>query len=351
MRRVCLMLLALTLYAGAVLAQSEGLAALRQQGYVRVCADPANLPFTSNDAATPGFEVELARLIARELGVEARLEWHATFARALRPLRTGGCDLFMGLPAEAHFTEANPWISVSRPYYTMGHAMVVKAATGIATLDDLKGKRVAVDATSVADFYLFDQGLERGIYRGQEAAFRAVVTDEAAAALLWLPVANWLARHDATLRVIPLAEARLEFPIGAGVRRRDRDLAAAVDQALERLQSSGEAQAVLEHYGAVARPGALPTSQAPVPTPVPGANEAGRVLFSNACSRCHGAEGVGSGMGGAVPAIRHYDGGQEKFLRIVQNGKKGTPMGPFKGILTVEEILNIYHYLTSLPRQ
>src|SRR5262245_53171839 len=163
MRRVCLMLMALTLYAGVVLAQSEGLEALRQQSYVRVCADPANMPFTSTDATTPGFEVELARLIARELGVEARLEWHATLARVLQPLRAGRCDLFMGLPAEARFIEGNPWLSVSRPYYTMRHAIVAKAATGIAALDDLKGKRVAVDAISVADFYLFDQGLERGI--------------------------------------------------------------------------------------------------------------------------------------------------------------------------------------------
>jgi polar amino acid transport system substrate-binding protein len=351
MRRICLMLMALTLYAGIALAQSEGLEALRQKGYVRVCANPANLPFTSNDATTPGFEVELARLITRELGVEARLEWHATSVRALRPLRTGKCDLFMGLPAEARFTEKNPWVSVSRPYYTMGHGIVAKAATDIATLDDLKGQRVAVDATSVADFYLFDQGLERGIYRGQEVAFRAVVTGEAAAALLWLPVASWLARGDATLRVVPLSEARLEFPIGAGVRRRDRDLIAAVDRALEQLQSRGEMQAVLARYGAVATSPALPESKAVVPVPVPASSEAGRSLFSTACSHCHGAEGIGRGVGGTVPAIRHYEGGQEKFLRIVQNGKKGTPMGAFKSILTQEVILSIYQYLTSLPRQ
>ena len=351
MRRVCRMLMALTLYAGLALAQSEGLEALHQKGYVRVCADPANLPFTSNDAATPGFELELARLITRELGVEARMEWHATFVRALRPLRTGGCDLFMGLPAEARFTKDNPWVSVSRPYYTTGHAIVAKAATGIATLDDLKGKRVAVDATSVADFYLFDQGLERGIYRGQVAAFRAVVTGEAAAALLWLPVASWLARGDATLHVVPLSEARLEFPIGVGVRRRDRELAEAVDRALERLQSSGEAQAVLAHYGAVAASQTLPESKAAVPVSAPASSEAGRSLFSTACSHCHRAEGIGGGVGGAVPSIRNYEDGQEKFLRIVQNGKKGTPMGAFKSILTEEEILRIYQYLTSLPRQ
>src|SRR5215467_8321609 len=101
MRCVLAILGALTLSMGVALAQQEGLEALRQRGYVRVCADPANLPFASTEATTPGFEVELARLIARELGMEARLEWYATVVRALRPLRTGGCDLFMGLPAEA----------------------------------------------------------------------------------------------------------------------------------------------------------------------------------------------------------------------------------------------------------
>ena len=283
----------LTLSVGVALAQQEGLEALRERGYVRVCADPSNLPFSSTEATTPGFEVELARLIARELGIEARLEWHLTFVRALQPLRAGKCDLFMGLPTDERFTEGNPWMSVSRPYYVMSHAIVAKADARIAALDDLRGKRVAIDAASVADFYLFDKGIERGIYKGQEATFRAVVTGEAAAALLWLPVASWLARGDTTLRVVSLSEARLEFPIGVGVRRRDRDLVAAVERALERLQSSGEAQAVLARYGAVAASPTLPVSKAAVPVSAPALSEAGRSLFSTACSRCHGAEGIG----------------------------------------------------------
>ena len=202
-----------------------------------------------------------------------------------------------------------------------------KLTLGIATPDDLRGKRVAIDAASVADFYLFDKGIERGIYKGQEAAFRAVVTGEAAAALLWLPVASWLARGDATLRVVPLSEARLEFPIGVGVRRRDRDLAEAVDRALERLQSSGEAQAVLARYGAVAASPALPESKAAVPVSAPASSEAGRSLFSTACSHCHRAEGIGGGVGGAVPTIRNYEGGQEKFLRDRPERQEGDAHG------------------------
>src|SRR5215471_2129911 len=97
MRRALVILGALTLCVGVALAQQEGLEALRQRGYVHVCADPSNLPFASTEAATPGFEVELTLLIACELGLEARMEWHLTFVRALQPLRVGKCDLFIGL--------------------------------------------------------------------------------------------------------------------------------------------------------------------------------------------------------------------------------------------------------------
>jgi polar amino acid transport system substrate-binding protein len=320
MRRLLLILTALILAVGLAAAEQEGLDAIRQQGYLRVCADPSNLPFSSSDPATPGFEVELARLLARELGIEARFQWSLTLVHPLQPLREGACDLFMGLPKDDRFTEGNPWAAVSRPYYVMSHALVTKADAGVETLGDVTGKRVAVDAASVADFYLFYAGHQRGLYKGQEEAFGAVVSGEAPAAFLWLPVASWLAQGKPELRVIPVTDPRLEFPIGAGMRRRDRELAAAVDQAIGRLQDSGEAQ-----------------------DPV----AAGRTVFATVCSRCHGAEGVGGGPGGTVPTIRNYAGGQEKFLRIVENGKQGTAMAPFKGILTWEEILSVYQYLTS----
>jgi mono/diheme cytochrome c family protein len=110
-------------------------------------------------------------------------------------------------------------------------------------------------------------------------------------------------------------------------------------------------------YGRMAGFAQTPEPQHPSPS-TPERIAKGRELYLGAgCYACHGLEatgrgkqGTGGGVGSAVPAIRHYDGGQEQFLRIVQNGKQGTLMGPFKGILTDEEILSIYQYLISLPR-
>jgi len=337
--------------AGAEAAQHEGLAAVKERGFLRVCADPSNLPYSSNDPATPGFEVELAGLIARELGVDARPEWNPTYVRALKPLRDGACELFMGLPQDARFREGNPWIAVSRPYYVMTHALVAKADAGNVTIAGLAGKRVAVELASIAEFYIAYREVERGLYRTQEAAFRAAADGQAVAAFLWLPVAAWLARGRSDLRVVPVSDSGLEFPIGAGVRRRDPGLAAAVDSAVERLLASGELRAILLRYGAVPVPRGRLAGGAIVPVQAKDPIDAGRSLFSTACSRCHGAEGVGGGTGGVIPPIRSYDGGWDKFYRIVWTGRRNTAMAAFKGILSPEEVRALYEYLTSLPKQ
>ena len=347
-----LALVALTWAAGVEAAQHEGLEAVRVRGYLRVCADPANLPYSSNDTATPGFEVELATLVARELGVIPRLEWHNTFVRALKPLRDGACELFMGLPPDRRFREGNPWIAVSRPYYTMAHGLVTRADAGPLTVADLKGQRVAVELASIAEVHVGYRDVERALYKTQEQAFRAVTDGSAVAALVWLPVAGWLSRNRPELRVTPLTDEGLAFPIGAGVRRRDPGLAAAVDRAIERLLESGQVGAILAKYRAVpTKTGARRLPSDIVLTQARDPLDAGRSLFSTACSRCHGAEGVGGGTGGALPRLRNYDGGYDKFYRLVWEGRKNTAMAAFKGILSPDEVRALYEYLTALPRQ
>ncbi len=334
--------------AGAEASEHEGLAAVRQRGYLKVCADPSNLPYSSNDSSTPGFEVELARLVAGQLGVEARFSWQTTYQRALKPLRDGACELFMGLPTDPRFRDGNPWIAVSRPYYVMIHGLVTRAGSPDVTLAALTGKRVAVEMASIAEFHIGYKDIERGLYRTQTQAFSAAADGSAVAALLWYPVAAWLARGRADLQVVPVREEKLDFSIGAGVRRRDPGLAPAVDAAVGRLLEGGRAQEVLARYGAV--PPARSQGDRIVLAQARDPVEVGRSLFSTACSRCHGAEGAGGGVGGNLPVLRSYDGGQEKFFRIVMNGRKNTAMGGFKGILSEQEVLDIYQYLLSLKK-
>jgi len=98
---------------------------------IRLCADPSNLPFSSQDAKRPGFEVEIARAIAEALGAEFSVHWFPTAREflALRQLYDGRCDLFMGLPLTGRFTDDKPRLIFSAPYYVM-RQVVVSPGTG-----------------------------------------------------------------------------------------------------------------------------------------------------------------------------------------------------------------------------
>ena len=243
--------LLITTVGSSVFADEGGHAPLITKGYVRVCADPDNLPFSSEAGSTPGFEVELARLIARELGVDARFHWILTWVRPFWELKRGECDIFMGLPPIARLKQSNPWIAVSRPYYTMGYAILARADAGIRGPADLAGKRVAVDAGRPAEYWLLEHGLERGIYKRQENVFRGVEIGEAPAGLLPFRIATWMSHEKPGLVVIPLAEPSLEIPWGAATRRDDVALTDAVDRAIDRLLTTGVVGEILRRYHAV----------------------------------------------------------------------------------------------------
>ena len=119
------------------------------------------------------------------------------------------------------------------------------------------------------------------------------------------------------------------------------------------MLASGQAQEVLARYGieSARRMSRAPSCSPFVLVQEKDPRETGRALFSTACSRCHGAEGVGGGTGGALPKLRNYDGGYDKFYRLVWEGRKNTAMAAFKGILSPDEVRALYEYLTSLPRQ
>src|SRR5262249_51371184 len=173
--------------------QAKALADIIASGSVTVCADPDNLPFSSADPHTPGYDVEVMRLIAGELGAQAEFKWVSTVSarRAMANLIDGECELFPGLPLSTGFADEYPRLGFSRPYYTMRHVIVTRAGAGVNGVTDLRSGLTAVEALSHADLFLLGRGYPRRTYRTQEAAFKVVQAGEVRAALLWAPTAGW----------------------------------------------------------------------------------------------------------------------------------------------------------------
>ena len=120
--------------------------------------------------------------------------------------------------------------------------------TGLA---DLKGIVTAVEALSVGDLVLLSKAYSRRSYRTQEAAFGAVQSRETPAALLWAPVAGWLAKRSGAsdLVLISAFDPDLAVPFSVGLLRKDPALKDALDRAIERLQTKGAINDSLSRYG------------------------------------------------------------------------------------------------------
>ena len=73
--RLTVAALAVLLVSGMPGADAAPLGEIRERGILAVCAHPDALPYSSQDRVLPGFQIELAEAIAKQLGVRLRTEW------------------------------------------------------------------------------------------------------------------------------------------------------------------------------------------------------------------------------------------------------------------------------------
>jgi ABC-type amino acid transport substrate-binding protein len=338
--------LALLLLVGlAVTVEGGALSQIKEAGSLRFYVDPDNLPFSSQDLQHVGFEVELAREIARELGLRADFVWMPTRRGrvALHQLVEGRCDLFMGLPLDQRFLVDNPRLTLSRPYYAMGHVLVLPEGTAIREMKELGGKPVAVEFSSLGDLFAYEQGYSRETYRREADLFWAVAKGEAAAAIMWSPIAGWMLKTnpESKPRLMGIQDRQLEYQIGVGMRQADADLKDAVDRVLLQPGQRNAVAEILQRYGVPI------SSQAAGDQPAKAGTKVGENLYARSCKECHGSDAKGGGLAADLTAFKDTD---DAFVRVVLNGRPGTPMLSFKGLLTEEEIRQIRAYISTLPK-
>jgi polar amino acid transport system substrate-binding protein len=114
-------------------------------GALRLCADPANLPFSSDDPAMPGVYVEIGDAIGKALGRPVAHVWYRTYfgKRAVRvTMLAKQCDAMIGLPVSDDFM--GPKVIFSKPLFNLRYAIVGPKGQEFKSVEDLKGERVGV---------------------------------------------------------------------------------------------------------------------------------------------------------------------------------------------------------------
>lgn len=215
-----------------------------------VCGTDGLLPYSSSDEKVPGFEVEIARALAGELGVQTKHQW-VSWDGLIPALTSSRCDAIInGLFIT---DERKKVIDFSIPYYGSGETILVrKDNTAIKGLDDLKGKKTGVLAGSVTVAELEKRGIgPLAVYPDQNTVIIELNNGRIDAAYLEAPSAAWAIQKDPSLNIRVVTEYVPDerFNAGVGLRKDDAALKQAVDKALERLVSSGKIAAILGNYG------------------------------------------------------------------------------------------------------
>jgi quinoprotein dehydrogenase-associated probable ABC transporter substrate-binding protein len=228
---------------------------------LRVCADPANMPF-SNDKGQ-GFENKIADLLASKLGVPVVYTWFPQAIGFVRnTLGARKCDVVIGFP------QGDELVQNTNAYYRSAYALVTRADSplaDVATLDDprLKGKSIGVIARTPPVTVMALDGLlgtarsfqlvvNRRYSSPAEEMVAAIISGELDAGVLWGPVGGYYAKiSPVPMSVVPLIKEtkgpRMAFRITMGIRSGEPDWKHELNDLI--AASQNEINAILLDFG------------------------------------------------------------------------------------------------------
>jgi len=202
---------------------------------LRVCADPANMPFSNQKGE--GFENKIASIIGHELGVPVEYTWFPQSIGFTRnTLLAKRCDLIISTG------QGNDLVLNTNPLYRSTYALVYRKNHGLDGVDSifdprLKGKRIGVmqgtpPADLVAKAGLMGKAkpyrlmVDRRYDSPAEDMIKDIRSGDIDAGVMWGPLAGYFANKGGeALTVVPLVKddkaGRLEFRITMGVRQGD----------------------------------------------------------------------------------------------------------------------------------
>lgn len=215
------------------------------KGYFIMGLDDSFPPmgFRDEDGELTGFDVELAQALADEMGIEVQLQPIDWKAKELE-LDGGTIDvIWNGYTITPERLEA---VLMSDPYMQNEQVIVVPADSGITTLADLAGKKVAVqDGSSAQDAIAADEELASSI--GEQVDFKDNVTalmDVSSGQTDALAVDSVVADYYLAQRpgeFIVLDETLAPEEYGIGFRKADQALHDAFAAALRQMREDGTA--------------------------------------------------------------------------------------------------------------
>jgi len=223
---------------------------IESSGVLRLGIDPTFPPFDFvGPTGTEGLDVDLAHGVASELGLRAEFV-HLSYDALYDALSTGQVDALIS--ALIITPERTRDFAYSQSYFDAGETLFfLDSDSETGGMETLSGRILAVElgAQGHVEATIWSRrvtDLEVAIYNSGDEALMAVLSGEAAAALVDAVTGRLFAMKNPGLQrgIRPVTAE----PYAMVVRRQDSALLEQLDSSLERLRSSGQLQQIIEKW-------------------------------------------------------------------------------------------------------
>jgi polar amino acid transport system substrate-binding protein len=239
------LVLVLCLSLAACGAKGPSLADVKKAGKMTVATSPDFPPFESLEGnEVVGIEVEIMKLIAKDLGVEIEFV-QMDFDSVLAGIQSAKYDCGMSGITRNPDREKN--MLFTDPYYNAAQVIVVKADSAIKTKADLKDKTVSVQTGTTAEAGCQDEKITTKGFTANADAKAALTTGK---------VDAWVVDNLTALQMVEegdglvvLEEKMTEEPYAFAFAFGSEDLVAEINKSLKTLIDNGTVEKIFTDFG------------------------------------------------------------------------------------------------------
>lgn len=191
-----------------------------------------------------GIDVEIAKAIAEEMGMEFEVEDMA-FDSIIPAVQSGKADF--GAAGMTVDEKRKQSVDFSDSYATATQVIIVKEDSEIATPDDLTGKTIGVQLGTTGDIYASDiEGATVEQYNKGFEAVQALSQNKIDAVVIDGEPAKVFVSQNEGLKILDEALTVEEYAIC--VKKGNTELVESINAAIAKLKESGELQKIVDKY-------------------------------------------------------------------------------------------------------
>ncbi|MCF8128127.1 MAG: transporter substrate-binding domain-containing protein [Deltaproteobacteria bacterium] len=211
--------------------------------------------FLDENGHPTGYNVDLTRAIAREMGlnIEIRL---GRWTERLQALENGGIDVMQGM---FYSPERDLKFDFAQPHTVSHYVAVVRKGEGPApeSVEDLKGKRIVVEQGDILHGFAAENGLEEQVVTvaDQEEALRELRDGKHDCALVSLITAHYLMDKNEWSNLVHGKKPILSPEYCYASSKGQKALLAQFSEGLKALESSGEYRQIYDKWLGVYKEG------------------------------------------------------------------------------------------------